>query len=144
MERGLVLVLILVSRPRRRTFLVRFFSNNRGRRRGRNIKALDQFRQHRSDPQEQLFAFIGVSAAANALCNQRIQTRCAFSRRTTRVIEKLCSCSSLASAVSLGRIEQSGETGSIKLIRNFCNSSIRRSLLDVHEERRHPRDKTKL
>lgn len=107
-------------------------------------KRFDQFRQHRSDPQEQLLAFIGLSAAANALCNQRIQTRCAFSRRATRVIEELCSRSSLASAVSFGRIEQSGETSSIKLTRNFCNSSIRRSLLDLHEERRHPRDKTKL
>jgi hypothetical protein len=61
----------------------------------------------------------------------------AHRRRTSRG-------SSLASAVSFGRVEQSGETSSIKLIHNFGHSSIRRTALDVDEQRRHPRDKTKL
>jgi hypothetical protein len=92
MERGsglLVLIFVLVLEGS----LVSFFSNNR--RRGRNIEALDQFSQHRSDPKEQLLAFVDLSSAANALRDQRIQTRCAFSCRTTRIIEELRSRSSL-------------------------------------------------
>src|SRR5437764_2129416 len=94
MERGSgLLVLILVLEP----FLLRFFLNKRGGggRRGRNIEALDQFSQHRSDPKEQFLAFVDLSSAANALRDQRIQTRCAFSCRTTRIIEELRSRSSL-------------------------------------------------
>jgi hypothetical protein len=51
---------------------------------------------------------------------------------------------SLVSAVAVGRIEQSGETSSIKLIRNFCDSGIRLTLFDPREERRHPCDKSEL
>src|SRR5205823_4695868 len=82
MERGSgLLVLILVLEP----FLLRFFLNKRGGggRRGRNIEALDQFSQHRSDPKEQLLAFVDLSSTANGLRDQRIQTCRAFSSRTT-------------------------------------------------------------
>src|SRR5881398_153808 len=138
----LILVLVLVLEP----FLLRFFLNKRGRgrRRERNIEALDQFSQHRSDPKEQLLAFVDLSSTANGLRDQRIQTCRAFSSRTTCIIEELRSGSSLASAVPFSRIQQSGETSSIKLIRNVCDASIRRALLDVEEQPRHPRDKTKL
>src|SRR5205823_762180 len=86
MERGSgLLVLILVLEP----FLLRFFLNKRGGggRRGRNIEALDQFSQHRSDPKEQLLAFVDLSSTANGLRDQRIQTCRAFSSRTTCMIE---------------------------------------------------------
>src|SRR5438876_395827 len=137
----LILVLVLVLEP----FLLRFFLNKRGRgrRRERNIEALDQFSQHRRDPKEQLLAFVDLSSAANALRDQRIQTRCAFSCRTTRIIEEPRSRSSLASAVSFRRIEQSGNTGSIKLIHNVRDSSIGTALLDLREQRGHPSDKAK-
>src|SRR5213596_1684973 len=65
MERGSgLLVLILVLEP----FLLRFFLNKRGGggRRGRNIEALDQFSQHRSDPKEQLLAFVDLSPLQTA------------------------------------------------------------------------------
>src|SRR5438046_3247932 len=141
MERGPgLLVLILVLEP----FHLRFLLNKRGGggRRGRNIEALDQFSQHRSDPKEQLLAFVDLSSTANGLRDQRIQTCRAFSSRTTCIIKELRSGSSLPSAVLFSRIQQSGETSSIKLIRSVCNASIHRTLLVVDEQPGHLRGNT--
>src|SRR5712691_7366335 len=96
----LVLVLLLVLE----LFRLWFFSNDRGRGRGR-FKTRYQFGEHRSDPQQKLLALFNPFVGANAFRHQRIQTRCAFGYRTSRIIEKLCACLTLTATIAFGCVE---------------------------------------
>src|SRR5205823_15078882 len=89
-------------------------------------------------------AFFDLLFGAGAFGDQRIQASCTFSHRPARIIEELGPHLPSAPPIAFGCISQRRETSPVKLIGNFSDSSIGRSLLDLRKQSRHPCDKTKL
>src|SRR5215472_6046445 len=82
--------------------LSRFFPQFTGNRRCFELGY--QFREHRNDPEQNVLSRLDPVLRAGLLGHQRVETGCAFCRRTSCIVEEFGAGGALALAIALGGI----------------------------------------
>src|ERR1700749_2696018 len=102
------------------------------------VKPLDQLRQHRHDAFQEVFPRLDHLGSRKLLRYQRIQTRCTFKGRFSRIIKKFRSLFTLTSSISFGGIQKRRKARPVKLVGEFAFIYRRRYTGKLDQEFRCP------